>query len=185
MNRLLSILLLVMLVGCTQNTQTQAETPKSPPIPQQPQAQPPPQPSTLPSQPAAPPPEPAPNEFAGKTLETIASSGSAVECDIKFTYQNKPATAKFFMKGLSEMRFEETSSGLAQCQKTITVIRESRRYAGCEGKTIMPSCDWFRSDHSGGIPQQFQNLPPGNVACKAWTYDKSKFATPGQGCSMG
>jgi hypothetical protein len=182
MNRLLVLgLLLVMLVGCTQSPPaTENKSPDNmPQATESPQPQ-PPSPDPVPS-----PSEPEPNEFAGKTLESIAASGSPVECDITFTYQNKPATAKFFMKGTPEMRFEETTSGLAQCQKTITVIRDERRYAGCEGKTIMPSCDWFKSDHSGGLPQQFQNLPPQSVNCKVWTYDKSKFTTQGQSCSMG
>ena len=140
-------------------------------------------------QPPAPSPLPPPpsliNPYAGKTLEAIAASGDSVECDITFNYQNKPAMAKFYMKGTAEMRFEETSSGLAQCpQGTITVIRDTRRYAGCEGKTIFPGCDWFRSDHSGGLPEQFRGLPASDVRCRAWVYDKTKFQTPGQSCSM-
>jgi hypothetical protein len=107
-----------------------------------------------------------------------------VECDITFTYQSKPAKAKLYLKGTAEMRFEETTSGLAQCDKTITVIRESRRYSGCEGKMVFPGCDWFRSDHSGGLPSQFRDLPLEDVDCRPWIYDKAKFATSGQSCSM-
>ena len=90
------------------------------------------------------------------------------------------------MVGTEKMRYEETTSGIGQCSsaKTITVIRETRRYVGCEGRTVFPGCYWFRSDHSGGLPEQFRGLPPSDVNCRAWTYDETKFQTPGQSCSM-
>ncbi len=136
----------------------------------------------------SPPPQPSlpeANPYEGMTLESIAASEEPVGCNVTFTYQNKPAQARFYMKGTAEMRFEETESGLAQCPgKTITIIRDTRRYAGCDGKMIFPGCDWFRSDHSGGLPSQFRDLPAESVDCSAWTYNKAAFQTTGQSCAM-
>ncbi|MEW6035709.1 MAG: hypothetical protein AB1529_03795 [Candidatus Micrarchaeota archaeon] len=183
----------ILLLGCVsqQPSSPQQNAPSAPAMQgnaTEPEGQPPagnatPAPAQMPP---SPPPQPsAPNPYAGMTLESIAASGEPVECNVTFTYQNKPAQARFYMKGTAEMRFEETASGLAQCSgKTITIIRDTRRYAGCDGKTIFPGCDWFRSDHSGGLPSQFRDLPATDVGCAAWPYDKAKFQTPGQSCSM-
>src|SRR5574337_897860 len=124
---------LFLLFGCASSPAKNETAADDVPLPEQPPVEAPPADDA----PVAPPEQPAAEDpFAGKTLEEIAVSGSPAECVVRFTYQNKPATAKFYLRGTEEMRFEETSSGLAQCQKTITVIRDGRRYAGCEGKTI-------------------------------------------------
>ena len=191
MRRYLVFVILGLLVfGCTAGNSPQPSAPPQPAgnatPPSAPPSVTPPTAATPPStQPAAPPPAlPGINPYSGKTLEEIAASGDSVQCDITFIYQNKPAQARFYMKGTGEMRYEETASGVSQCAKTITVIRDTRKYVGCENKTIFPGCYWFRSDHPGGLPDQFRGLPASSVSCASWAYDAAKFQTPGQSCSM-
>lgn len=78
---------------------------------------------------------------------------------------------------------------MSQCSKTISIVRDARVYVGCDGKQMMPSCDWFRSDYDPARPGEsstfnFYETPSSQIACKGWAYDESVFTTAGNVCHM-
>lgn len=123
-------------------------------------------------------------QFAG-----LIAMGIPLDCDISYTYAGKPATAKLYIGEDSEFRVE-SSVGMVQCKKTITVIRGTRQYVGCSDKQVMPSCDWFKSAYDEGRPGvasnfDFSGVPASSISCKDWTIDKSMFVTEGTSCELG
>ncbi len=53
---------------------------------------------------------------------SLTELDAPLECNIKYTYQERRIPAKVFMKGISGLRVE-SSSDMAQCARTITIIR--------------------------------------------------------------
>ena len=204
--RMIFILLVVSiaLFGCTSNTPAEAgaQVQAAP----QPPAETSGAPGTEPASEAAPPPvegDPAadapgtgpagedaavPCGYSGRTFAQLAAMGVPLECNVTHTYQGAQIVSRMYMNGTEELRFE-SSAGLSQCQKTVSVVRGSRIYFSCgEGKMVFPSCDWLREDYTEpGRSSTFDlaSLGPDAIACTDWEYDESFFKTPGEVCHLG
>jgi hypothetical protein len=147
----------------------------------------------MPAQEVSPSQEPAPPsaaQYAGKTFSELVALDLPLECDINYTYQGKAGYSRVLLKGGAELRVETVGgAGMSQCSKTISIVRGSTVYVGCDGKMIMPSCDWFRSSYDPSEPGvsstfNFKDLPPSQIACRDWEYDSSEFDTPGNSCHL-
>ncbi|MFN7991443.1 MAG: hypothetical protein U0R44_04775 [Candidatus Micrarchaeia archaeon] len=191
MKALFAVLLAVLLFGCASKP-AQSEAPVNDSTkPSEPGKAPPP---AIPPQnktvPAQPPPEAA-SPYAGKDFPSLVSLGLPLECDITYTYSGKPGTSKVYLKGGSELRVETVGgAGMSQCSKTVSIVRKDKVFVGCDGKMIMPSCDWFGSDYDPALPGEsstfnFRETPPSQISCRDWAYDQSKFVTGGNVCHLG
>jgi hypothetical protein len=115
--------------------------------------------------------------------------GIPLECEINYTYAGRQVSARMLIGKDSDIRVE-SSVGMVQCQKTITIIRGSRQYVGCSDKAVMPSCDWFKSGYdptNSGVASNFDfsAVPASSIACHDWTAEDSEFRTNGTICEMG
>jgi hypothetical protein len=119
----------------------------------------------------------------------LVAMGIPLECDVEYTYSGKAVDARMLISADSEIRVE-SPEGMQQCAETITVIRGTRQYVGCEGKMIIPSCDWFKSGYDPGRPGKaasfdFSQVPASSISCRDWEYDASAFSTGGTICELG
>ncbi len=141
--------------------------------------------------PQANPQPPAPGPYSGLDFAALAALDSPIQCNITSVYQGRSFQSQVWMKGASQMRVESVGgAGLSQCTKTISVVEGSKVYVGCEGKQVIPSCDWFVSAYNPQAPGlsstfDFTNLPPAQMDCRDWAYDPSQFLAKGNDCSMG
>ncbi|MEW6722369.1 MAG: hypothetical protein AB1324_03840 [Candidatus Micrarchaeota archaeon] len=184
----------LLLLGCASQAADQAPgTQAQPPAPQQPvpeNATPPSPGTTSPSEPANPAPPPSDNKYSGKTFAWLVALDVPLVCEINYTWQGKPGYSKVYMKGGDELRVETVGgAGMAQCSKTISIVRGTRVYVGCEGKMVMPSCDWFRSDYDPAEPGvsstfNFRDVSPSQILCADWEYSSESFSTPGNSCHL-
>jgi|GEM_PF-6885903 len=131
---------------------------------------------------------PATNTYSAD-FASLTKMDIPLECEIVYSYQGKEIKTHIFMQGVSRLRVE-SPAGMSQCTTTITVIRGEGQYVGCEGKMVMPSCDWFRSSYDPSEPGRasnfdFQSVPSSKISCKDWTFDESKFKTEGMSCQLG
>lgn len=122
-------------------------------------------------------------------FSALIGMGIPLECEINYTYAGKPVTARMLIGKDSNIRVE-SATGMTQCAKTITIIRGSRQYVGCSDKTVMPSCDWFKSGYDPMNPGvasnfDFSIVPASSIECRDWTSDDSAFRTNGTSCEMG
>jgi hypothetical protein len=129
---------------------------------------------------------------AGKTYSAkfseLAGMGKPLECEIRYTYGGKETEATIRFGADSEF-LVESPKGVAQCAKTITVIRDTRQYVGCSDKRIVTGCDWFKSAYDKSTPGlasafDFQNVPASSITCRDWAYDRSVFITNGTVCEL-
>ncbi|HSB46870.1 MAG TPA: hypothetical protein VLD37_02565 [Candidatus Bilamarchaeum sp.] len=178
----------LLLIGCTQSPAQPAQN-TSKPAETSPPAQPAPSGGND-SQPPAPPSQPAPSQYAGKTFPELVALGIPLQCEISYTYQGKPGSSNVYFKGGAEIRVETVGgAGMSQCTRTISIVRDTRVYVGCDGKQVMPSCDWFRSDYDPARPGEsstfnFYETSPSQISCRDWAYDKTVFATAGNVCHI-
>lgn len=141
-------------------------------------------PADGPAEPQAPPAKTYSASFSG-----VIGMGIPLECDVNYTYAGKQATARLLIGTDSEFRVE-SSVGMVQCKKTVTVIRDSRQYVGCSDKQVMPSCDWFKSAYDTGNPGvasnfDFSGVPASSISCRDWALDDAMFRTNGTICELG
>lgn len=123
------------------------------------------------------------------TFANLTRINASLSCDVSYIYRGRPVEAKMFLNGPSEIRVE-SPVGVGQCAMTVTVIRGTGQYVGCDKKQITPGCDWFKSSYDPKTPGSassfdFSTLGAINFRCRAWKYDLSKFSTGGQSCELG
>ena len=141
-------------------------------------------PADVPAEPQAPPAKTYSASFSG-----LVGMGIPLDCQVNYTYAGKQATARLLIGTDSEFRVE-SSVGMVQCRKTITVIHDSRQYVGCSDKQVMPSCDWFKSAYDTGNPGvasnfDFSGVPASSISCRDWALDDAMFKTNGTICELG
>ena len=133
------------------------------------------------------------NTDAGQTISDsfsgLANRNVPLLCDVSYAYQGRPVVAKMYLNGPSEIRVE-SPAGVSQCAVTITVIRGTSQNVACDKKQIMVGCNWFRSKYDPSKPGSasafdFSSLGESAFLCREWTYDTSKFSTPGESCQLG
>jgi hypothetical protein len=134
-------------------------------------------------------PQNPPAKTYSASFSALAVMGIPLECGVNYTYSGKPATARLLIGTDSDIRVE-SSVGMVQCRKTITVIHDNRQYVGCSDKQVMPSCDWFKSGYDPANPGvasnfDFSGVPASSISCRDWEYDPSLFKTNGTVCELG
>ncbi len=132
-----------------------------------------------------------PGQYSGLDFAGLVALEAPLQCNITYIYQGRSYQSQVWMKGGGQMRVESIGgSGLPQCNKTISIVQGSHVYVGCEGKTVIPSCDWFVSSYDPLTPGisstfYFRNVPADQISCQDWAYDPSVFLTSGNECSLG
>ncbi|MCI0503227.1 hypothetical protein L0Y65_00785 [Candidatus Micrarchaeota archaeon] len=122
------------------------------------------------------------------TFAELDAMGLSLICDVRYTYGDRETSAAVHFGTDSEFRVE-SPEGVAQCDRTITVIRDTRQYVGCSDKDIIIGCDWFKSSYDRDTPGaassfDFSTVPASSISCRDWAYDRSMFATGGNICEM-
>lgn len=123
------------------------------------------------------------------SISALANLSSPFMCDVSYSYQGKPVLAKLYIKGPSEIRVE-SPVGVGQCAITITVIKGTAQYVGCDKKEITPGCDWYKSSYDpskagSASAFDFSTLDAGAFKCQEWKYDATMFSAKGQSCQLG
>ncbi len=182
---------MIMLAGCAAGVQEEKAAEEMPAaeaplneteIPEE-------QPEPVQEQEEQPPQEAAEGNGYSADFASLAAMDIPLECDITYTYKGKEIQARMYMQGAERLRVE-SPAGMTQCARTITVIRDTKQYVGCEGKMIMPSCDWFKSSYDTSKPGlasnfDFREVPASRIECRDWIFDDAKFRTEGTSCQLG
>lgn len=148
--------------------------------------------------------------LTGLGYTKLLALGVPVECDVTITSSKTTIKYKMYMKGKQYRVEMPMSSGMYSgsygCKTSLVTLAKNKEvYMGCDGGKLMPSmgCDWMKfnstdSSSSGGsssgssstpssgsfTSSDLEKLPSTSFDCKAWTFDSTKFNTPGKVCTM-